>query len=100
MTIKTKKNNYNWTFKIYIRGRYAMREKNSKVEELIKKEKECGIIVQEEESFTSEPCPSCGARKSVRIRSFYIYADEEPVNLMKCTVCGERFRLGSGVSGY
>ncbi|RKZ05560.1 hypothetical protein DRQ05_06245 [bacterium] len=58
------------------------------------------LKTEEEISTTSEPCPFCGARASIRIRSFYMFADEDEVNIMKCTKCGKNFRVGSGVSGY
>ena len=78
-----------------------MKEKRKKElteEEIIKKEKDLGIIraVEEEESFSSEPCPKCGSRKTSISRSFYMYADEEEVNILRCSKCGHKFRLGSG----
>lgn len=76
-------------------------EKTKTPEEIEIKEKSLGIAKIREESFSSyEPCPECGSRKTTRVRSFYISADEEQVNIMKCTECGHTYRLGSGVSGY
>ena len=75
--------------------------KDLKKEEGIKeKEKEYGIIEPKESVTTLETCPNCGAKKCTRVRSFYIFADEPEVTILKCLECGKNFRSGSGVSGY
>jgi DNA-directed RNA polymerase subunit M/transcription elongation factor TFIIS len=74
--------------------------KNKKIkkseEEIRKEEKKLGIIRVENDSFVSDPCPFCGSKKVIYVRSFYVWADEDEVTILKCIKCGKSFRLGSG----